>query len=204
MCAALLRLACAVVAIVLAVPSVAVVRAGTGSAASVSIAGTWRFDRSQSKDGSDVWRRRLDAMRADEAAAAASSDEPSALRLERLMESPDWRLRAALRDLLEVADRLTFSLDAGRVTITDDLDRSRTYATDGTKEKRQLAATEFQARTSWNGSSLVQDIVADRLTLAEVYLPAADGQSLLLSITIVKPKFEPPIAPMTRIYARQP
>jgi hypothetical protein len=111
-------------------------------------------------------------------------------------------LRTAMRDLLETAERLSFQIKPDSVTITDDLNRTLTYATTGTKEKRQLAATKFDVKTRWNGQALTQELTAWTFGMTEVYLLRDDGQEMLVSIKIDKPQFQPPIKNIARVYVR--
>lgn len=173
------------------------------AAAVTSLSGSWKFDRSQTKDNQDAWRRRVDAMRiTDPATFGQTNSDPTASSIARTVESPDWLLRSALRDLLEIAERLSFQVDDASVTITDDLNRVLTFATTGTREKRQLAATEFDAKTTWTGAALTQDIRASSLQLTEVYLPSKDGRQMIVSIKVVKPQFQPPLKDILRVYVR--
>jgi hypothetical protein len=174
----------------------------SGSVPAVQIAGTWKLDRDKTKDGQDVWRRRLDAMR-----AAAESESPDAASMFTVhtghsVYTGDWQLRSAMRDLLEVAERLEFRVASDSVTITDDLHRALTYATTGTKEKRQLAATEFNARTRFTGGALTQQLTVDELVISVIYLPSEDGREMLISMAIDKPEFQPPLKSIMRVYTR--
>jgi hypothetical protein len=174
--------------------------AAAGSPAPAELVGTWKLDRTKSKDDQGVWKRRLDALR------AAQEAEPDAgmfnLRTSRAPFSGDWQLRSAMRDLLEVAESLSFRVSPDSVTITDDLQRALTFATSGTKEKRQLAATEFNVRTRFTGGALTQQMTVDELMLTEVYLPSEDGREMLVSISVDKPDFQPPLKTIMRVYTR--
>jgi hypothetical protein len=168
----------------------------------VQISGVWKLDREKTKDGQDVWRRRLDAMRA--AAEAESPDAASMFTVHtgHSIYTGDWQLRSAMRDLLEVAERLSFRVESDSVTITDDLNRALTYTTTGTKEKRQLAATEFNARTRFTGGALTQQLTVDELVISVIYLPSEDGREMLVSMSIDKPEFQPPLKSIMRVYSR--
>jgi hypothetical protein len=175
--------------------------AATGLPPSAELAGTWKLDRAKTKDGQDVWKRRLDALRA---AQEADPDTVSmfTLRTSRAPFAGDWQLKSAMRDLLEVAESLSFRISPDSVTITDDLQRALTFATSGTKEKRQLAATEFNVRTRFTGGALTQQMTVDELVLTEVYLPSEDGRDMLVSISVDKPDFQPPLKAIMRVYTR--
>lgn len=168
--------------------------------------GSWKVDRRQFPDDQDVWRRRVDAMPDDTAASRRTIVGPP----DPLLSAPILNasgldialLRTAMRDLLETAERLSFQIKPDAVTITDDLNRTLTYATTGAKEKRQLAATKFDVKTRWNGQALTQEISAWTFSMTEVYLLRDDGQELLVSIKIDKPQFQPPIKNIARVYVR--
>ena len=170
------------------------------------IVGAWKIDRRGLPDDQDVWRRRVDAMPTEPAAPRAGGFTT----YDPLLASPGSSysaldiatLRSAMRDLLETAERLSFELSDDAVTITDDLNRARTYATTGKKERRQLAATEFDAKTKWSGAALTQDITVWNFAMTEVYLPRQDNQELLVSLKIAKPNFQPPIKDIARVYTR--
>ena len=175
--------------------------AATELPVAAEIAGTWKLDRAKTKDNQDVWKRRLDALRA---AQEADPDSVSLFNL-RTSHAPftgDWQLRSAMRDLLEVAESLSFRVAPDSVTITDDLQRALTFATSGTREKRQLAATEFNVRTRFTGGALTQQMTVDELVLTEVYLPSEDGREMLVSISVDKPDFQPPLKTIMRVYTR--
>jgi hypothetical protein len=176
-------------------------RAATSVAEALS--GTWKLDRDKTKESQDVWKRRLDAMKA--AQQTEGPGQMASLFAPRTSVSPytgEWLLRSAMRDLLEIAERLSFSASQDSVTITDDLERRLTFATTGNKEKRQLAATEFNARTRFSGGALEQQLSVDELLLTEIYLPSEDGREMLISINVDKPDFQPPLKSIMRVYSR--
>ena len=108
-----------------------------------------------------------------------------------------------LRDLLEIAESYSVTIDAGRATFTDDLERVLVFSLNGRKEKHRLAATEFEARTAWDGARLTIDIEAyGGFRMSQVYVPSEDGQSLFVAMVVQKPKFTPPIKNVTRVYRR--
>jgi hypothetical protein len=167
--------------------------------------GTWKVDRRQFPDDQDVWRRRVDAMPAEPTGARAIAGPPDPMLSAPVLNANGLDialLRTAMRDLLETAERLSFQIKPDSVTITDDLNRTLTYATSGAKEKRQLAATKFDVKTRWNGQALTQEITAWTFGMTEVYLLRDDGQELLVSIKIDKPQFQPPIKNIARVYVR--
>jgi hypothetical protein len=171
-------------------------------APATQLVGTWKLDRAKTKDGQDIWKRRLDAMRAAQEAEPADAAGVFALHTGHVPYTGDWQLKSAMRDLLEIAEKLSFHFADDSVTITDDLNRTLTFATTGTKEKRQLSATEFNARTRFSGGALTQLVTSDELAMTEVYLPSEDGTEMLVSITVAKPDFKPPLKDMMRVYTR--
>jgi hypothetical protein len=175
--------------------------AANGSTASTDLVGTWKLDRVKTKENQDVWKRRLDALRAAQE-ADPNTGSVFSLRQAHAPFAGDWQLRSAMRDLLEVAESLSFRVSPDSVTITDDLQRALTFATSGNKEKRQLAATEFSVRTKFTGGALTQQMMVDELTLTEVYLPSEDGREMLVSISVDKPDFQPPLKTIMRVYTR--
>jgi hypothetical protein len=177
-------------------------RQGPSSPVAVSITGTWKLDRQKTKDSQDVWKRRLDAMRAAQQDEAPDAAGMFALRTGHTPYTGEWLLKSAMRDLLEVAERLSFAVSGQSVTITDDLQRALTFATSGNKEKRQLAATEFNVRTRFSGGALEQQMTVDELVMTEIYLPSEDGREMLISINVDKPDFQPPLKSIMRVYTR--
>jgi hypothetical protein len=174
--------------------------AASGLLGSTELVGTWKLDRDKTKDNQDVWKRKLDALR-------AAQDDPDGggpfnLRVSHAPFSGDWQLKSAMRDLLEVAESLSFRVASDSVTITDDLRRALTFATTGNKEKRQLAATEFNVRTKFTGNALTQQMTVDELVMTEIYLPSEDGREMLVSISVEKPDFQPPLKTIMRVYTR--
>ncbi len=169
--------------------------------ATSALIGVWKLDRTKTKDDQDVWKRRLDGLRAQQAVNAPASD-PFAQRQARPPVINDWQLRSAMRDLLEVAEQLSVRVESDSVTITDDLERVLKFATNGSKEKRQLAATPFVVRTRWSGAALTQDISVSELGMTMIYLPSEDGREMLVSISVDKPAFQPPLKQIMRVYTR--
>ena len=177
-------------------------RQGPSTPVADALTGTWKLDREKTKDSQDVWKRRLDAMRAAQQDENPDAAGIFALRTGHTPYTGEWLLKSAMRDLLEVAERLSFTVSGQSVTITDDLQRALTFATSGNKEKRQLAATEFNVRTRFSGGALEQQMTVDELVLTEIYLPSDDGREMLVSINVDKPDFQPPLKSIMRVYTR--
>src|SRR5207249_4785940 len=66
--------------------------------------------------------------------------------------------RDARRDLLEIAPTLTISVTPDAFAVTDDLDRTLKFPVDGKKQRYQLGAAQFDAKTWWDGPRLRTDV----------------------------------------------
>jgi hypothetical protein len=182
----------------------AVARVADGSTSTVpsahstsTVEGLWDFNPGESHEDQRNWRRVVhpDLDTSQPAQPPRSGILPP--------EAYDNDARRALRDLLEIAQSYTLAVREKDVTITDDLGRSTTYATDGRREKHQFGATEFDARTTWDHALLSQQIEAmDLIRMTQVFMPSEDGRSLFIWIKVEKPEMNPPIKPITRVYSR--
>jgi len=93
--------------------------------------------------------------------------------------------RDTQRDLMEIAPELRFAVTPTSVTITDDLDRSLTFQTDGRKQKYQLGAAIFDAKTSWEAGQLKNDMEGpDSLRITATYFLNEDGNRLFLILRV--------------------
>lgn len=111
--------------------------------------------------------------------------------------------RDLARDLLEVPETLTFELADESVTITDDLDRTWTYRTDGQEEQQQIAASRFDVRTTWLNDQLRQEITSSsRFEMDQTYFVSADGQRLFVIIRIGEPDDDESQPGYDRVYDR--
>jgi hypothetical protein len=111
--------------------------------------------------------------------------------------------RALVRDLLEVAETLTIRVTGTSVTFVDDLDRERTYPTDGKMHKYQLGAAQFEARATWDGSRLRKDIEgANNFRMSEVYFLIDDGSRMVVVIRIGDPRKPETNFGVNRVYDR--
>jgi hypothetical protein len=93
--------------------------------------------------------------------------------------------RSAQRDLLEIAESLTIAVKPGVVTFTDDLGRTRTYPTDGTRQRYMLGSARYEARVRWDGTQLRKEIdAAFGLKVTETYFLSPDGRRLFLIVRL--------------------
>jgi hypothetical protein len=111
--------------------------------------------------------------------------------------------RDTVRDLMEIAPRLTVAVSSTNVTFTDDLNRTLVFPTDGKKQKYQLGAAIFDAKTYWDGSQLKMDIEGpNSLKMSETFLLSEDGSRLFVLIRIGEQiKGERPVG-VNRVYDR--
>jgi hypothetical protein len=112
--------------------------------------------------------------------------------------------RDLMRDLLEVPVELAIKVTADAVTITDDLDREHTYPTTGRKQKYQLSASVFEARSYWDGAHFKKDIEGtEGFRMQETYFVSEDGQRLFVILRVGDPQDKTaPIVGVNRVYDR--
>lgn len=111
--------------------------------------------------------------------------------------------RTLLRDLLEVPEKLTIRAAAAQVSITDDLKRERTYATDGKRRKYQLSAATFEASSGWQDSAFRKETHgSNNFKMTETYVLSEDGKRLFVIIRIGDPKRPETMAGVNRVYDR--
>jgi len=107
------------------------------------------------------------------------------------------------RDLLEVPEALTIAITPAAMVITDDLGRTRTYPTDGTKQKYRLGAAEFDARMEFRDSQFlksIEGIYGFRMT--ETYFLSPDASRLFVMIRVGQPRQNAPQTGFNRVYDR--
>jgi hypothetical protein len=93
--------------------------------------------------------------------------------------------RDMMRDLLEIAETLEFAVSDGTVTITDDLERLRTFNTDGSRQRTRLGASEFTARVRWDGNRLRRDIEGSfGFRMTETYFLSPDANRLFVILRV--------------------
>lgn len=107
------------------------------------------------------------------------------------------------RDLLEVPEALTIRIANDRVTFIDDLNRERTYPTDGSRHRYQLAASRFNARLLWEEGQLRKEIDGGLgFKMTEIYFLSADGQRLFVFLRVAKTRPDGPTIGANRVYDR--
>lgn len=109
----------------------------------------------------------------------------------------------AIRDLLEVPERLTIAIADDTITFIDDLNRARTYLTDNRKKKYQLGAATYNAKTRWDGPQLKQEVSTSLgLKIQQTFFLSEDAKRLFVVIRIgdlVKGEKQPGV---NRVYDR--
>jgi hypothetical protein len=113
--------------------------------------------------------------------------------------------RDTLRDLMEIPWRLTIDVTTPAVSITDDLDRVLVFPVDGKRQKYQLGAAIFDAKTTWDGGQLKMDIEGpDSLHIVETWFLNEDGSKLFQIIRIGDPPRDRDQRPVgvNRVYDR--
>ena len=112
-------------------------------------------------------------------------------------------LKDLARDLLEVPELLNIKVTPEAVTFTDDLDRELTYVTNGKKEKHQIGAAVFDARTAWDGVQLKKNIsAAEGFKMSETYFLSTDAQRLFVIIRLGEQRKGAPVVGVNRVYDR--
>jgi len=110
----------------------------------------------------------------------APQSSPFALSPQMMRENRDLT-----RDMLEIAETLTFAVSDESVTITDDLGRSWTYPTDNRRERYRIAASEFFARVRWEEGRLLREIEGRfGFRMTETYFLSPNANRLFVIIRI--------------------
>lgn len=113
--------------------------------------------------------------------------------------------RALRRDLLEVPQTLSVSIESASVTLVDDLERSYTFPTDNSKHEYIVSAAKFDARARWDEARFVKDIEAARgFKMVETYFLSADGRRMFVVIRLgdQPPPEGVPVSGVNRVYDR--
>ena len=93
--------------------------------------------------------------------------------------------RDMVRDLMEIAETLTFTVSDEAVTMVDDLERARTYPTDGRSHEYRLGASEFRARVSWDNARLVREIEGTfGFRMRETYFLSPNARRLFIIMRV--------------------
>ena len=119
-----------------------------------------------------------------------------------MIEQADLR-----RDLLEVPQTLTIKVTPDLVSLTDDLDRERSYPTNGKKQHYQLGAASYDAKGRWDGHQFFKEIEGARgFKMRETYFLSEDGKRLFVIIRVGDPSTakdkNAPIVGFNRVYDR--
>lgn len=110
---------------------------------------------------------------------------------------------ALKRDLLEISERLTLTVTPESVTVLDDLDRTRTYRTNGKGQRQQLGSSSFETKTRWEGAQLMKEIKgAMGFKMTEVWAVSEDGSQLLAVIRIAQTRKDAKPMGVDRVYDR--
>lgn len=111
--------------------------------------------------------------------------------------------RTLIRDLLEIPEQLTIRARTSDVTFIDDLERERTYSTDGTKQKYILSAAKFEASGAWSPTYFRKEIEgANNFRMSETYFLSEDGLRLFVIVRVGDPKKPETMAGVNRVYDR--
>lgn len=143
---------------------------------------------------SDAWTSGVGTGRGGGGGSGGGYAPPAALMREN---------RDLARDLLEVPEALTIKVAADRVTFIDDLNRARTYPTDGSRNKYRLAASRFNAKLVWDGGQLRKEIDGGLgFKMTETYFLSTDGQRLFVILRVEKSRPDGPTVGSNRVYDR--
>jgi hypothetical protein len=111
--------------------------------------------------------------------------------------------RDLVRDLLEVPELFRVRVTDEGVTFVDDLQRLRTYATNGKLQKYQLGAAQFQARAYWEDGAFHKDIEATgNFRMTEVYRVNAAGNQMSVEIRVGDQRKPGTTVGVNRVYDR--
>lgn len=111
--------------------------------------------------------------------------------------------RTLVRDLLEVPEQLKIRATVTDVTFIDDLQRGRTYSTNGALQKYHLSAAQFDARAGWYGSTFRKDIEGPNdFKMTETYFLGEAGDRLYVIVRVGDPKKPETLAGVNRVYDR--
>jgi len=111
--------------------------------------------------------------------------------------------RSLVRDLLEIPEVLNIAVTTSDVTFVDDLERRRTYVTDGSRRHYQLGAAQFNATTEWNGQALEKYIDAPNgFRMTETYFLSPDASRMFVIVRVTSTRKDAPVMGVNRVYDR--
>jgi hypothetical protein len=111
--------------------------------------------------------------------------------------------RSLVRDLLEIPEALTIAVTPAAVTFTDDLERARTYETNGVRTGYQIGAARFNAATEWNGAALEKYIdAANGFRMTETYFLSPDARRMFVILRVTSTRDDAPVMGVNRVYDR--
>ncbi|MEO8482636.1 MAG: hypothetical protein ABI634_10530 [Acidobacteriota bacterium] len=111
--------------------------------------------------------------------------------------------RDLMRDLLEIPESLDVTVTPASITFKDDLDRSRSYPTDGSKHSYRLGGSSYDARVVWKNSQLRKDIDGDYgFKMSEVYFLSNDAKRLFVILRVADMRRNAPMVGADRVYDR--
>jgi len=111
--------------------------------------------------------------------------------------------RDLMRDLLEIPESLTITVTPDAISLKDDLDRTRTYPTDGSKHSYRLGGSEYDARVVWKNSQLRKDIDGEYgFKMSEVYFLSKDARRLFVILRVAGTRRGAPPIGADRVYDR--
>jgi len=112
-------------------------------------------------------------------------------------------LRDLARDLLEIPEMLRITSSSESVIFVDDLGRELVFPTNSKKQKYQIAAAVFDAKTSWVNSQLeIQISAAENFKMTQTFRLSDDGSRLYVIIRLGEPRKDRPVVGVNRSYAR--
>lgn len=111
--------------------------------------------------------------------------------------------RDLMRDLLEIPESLTVTVTPESISFKDDLDRTRTYPTDGSKHSYRLGGSEYDARVVWRNSQLRKDIEGEYgFKMSEIYFLSKDAKRLFVILRVADVRRNAPPIGADRVYDR--
>jgi hypothetical protein len=185
--------------------------AAAGPRAPADFSGTWEYNAERSIDATtgrpETARGTGDRLGVGRGLAATSAATPSAPSSASAIRAGLYNLylerRDTRRDLMEIAPTLHLDASADGLTVTDDLDRVLSFPLDGSKQKYQLGAALFDARSYREDEQLRTEIEGpDGLKMSQTWLLSEDGSQLFLIIRVGEPVKDARPVGVNRVYDR--